>query len=177
MEKRITLVQTVATAGVFSAISFWYGFMFGRESSRKELSQLIEDLRRGNPTPPPHIYHFRVNRNLEVSVSDHLQTCFLQNPLGAASYHLQTTFYSFSSISQQLVQLRATLICNASGFQRFYQIVSHQMIGIFLWLIQGSSRREISKFHCFLDMMDISVPHMDPFLLRLGSEVDNVGGL
>ncbi|XP_058755257.1 uncharacterized protein LOC131628438 [Vicia villosa] len=47
MEKRITLVQTVATAGVFSAISFWYGFMFGRESSRKELSHLIEDLRRG----------------------------------------------------------------------------------------------------------------------------------
>nr|XP_004515462.1 uncharacterized protein LOC101510790 [Cicer arietinum]XP_027186663.1 uncharacterized protein LOC101510790 [Cicer arietinum]XP_027186664.1 uncharacterized protein LOC101510790 [Cicer arietinum]XP_027186665.1 uncharacterized protein LOC101510790 [Cicer arietinum]XP_027186666.1 uncharacterized protein LOC101510790 [Cicer arietinum] len=56
MEKRITLLQTVATAGVFSAVSFWYGFMFGRESSRKELSQLIEDLRRGNPTspPPPH---------------------------------------------------------------------------------------------------------------------------
>ncbi|KAL5064215.1 hypothetical protein RYX36_025952 [Vicia faba] len=54
MEKRITLVQTVATAGVFSAISFWYGFMFGRESSRKELSHLIEDLRRANPTPPPH---------------------------------------------------------------------------------------------------------------------------
>ncbi|KAK2356421.1 putative membrane lipoprotein [Trifolium repens] len=53
MEKKITLVQTVATAGVFSAISFWYGFMFGRESSRKELSHLIEDLRRGNPTPPP----------------------------------------------------------------------------------------------------------------------------
>ncbi|WJX89270.1 hypothetical protein P8452_71281 [Trifolium repens] len=48
MEKKITLVQTVATAGVFSAISFWYGFMFGRESSRKELSHLIEDLRRDN---------------------------------------------------------------------------------------------------------------------------------
>ncbi|RYR29132.1 hypothetical protein Ahy_B01g053443 isoform B [Arachis hypogaea] len=40
MEKKLTLLQTVATAGVFSAISFWYGFMFGRESSRKELSQL-----------------------------------------------------------------------------------------------------------------------------------------
>ncbi|KEH31590.1 hypothetical protein MtrunA17_Chr4g0055291 [Medicago truncatula] len=54
MEKKITLVQTVATAGVFSAISFWYGFMFGRESSRKELSHLIEELRSGNPPPPPH---------------------------------------------------------------------------------------------------------------------------
>ncbi|RYR29131.1 hypothetical protein Ahy_B01g053443 isoform A [Arachis hypogaea] len=50
MEKKLTLLQTVATAGVFSAISFWYGFMFGRESSRKELSQLIEDLRNGNPS-------------------------------------------------------------------------------------------------------------------------------
>ncbi|KAL4199622.1 hypothetical protein AMTRI_Chr03g145820 [Amborella trichopoda] len=45
MEKRFTLFQTVAAAGVFSAISFWYGFMFGRESSRKELSGLIEELR------------------------------------------------------------------------------------------------------------------------------------
>ncbi|KEH33892.1 hypothetical protein MtrunA17_Chr3g0099731 [Medicago truncatula] len=54
MEKKITLVQTVATASVFSAISFWYGFMFGRESSRKELSHLIEELRSGNPPPPPH---------------------------------------------------------------------------------------------------------------------------
>ncbi|KAG4933257.1 hypothetical protein AAZX31_17G145500 [Glycine max] len=54
MEKKMTLVQTIATAGVFSAISFWYGFMFGRESSRKELSQLIEDLRHGGEnTPPP----------------------------------------------------------------------------------------------------------------------------
>ncbi|KAM7491136.1 hypothetical protein LguiA_034057 [Lonicera macranthoides] len=57
MEKAFTLVQTIATAGVFSAVSFWYGFMFGRESSRKELGDLIENLRRGNPdssTPPPH---------------------------------------------------------------------------------------------------------------------------
>ncbi|CAJ1943199.1 unnamed protein product [Sphenostylis stenocarpa] len=53
MEKKLTLVQTIATAGVFSAISFWYGFMFGRESSRKELSHLIEDLRRGNPPSSP----------------------------------------------------------------------------------------------------------------------------
>ncbi|KAE9607411.1 hypothetical protein Lalb_Chr09g0329711 [Lupinus albus] len=51
MEKKLTLVQTIATATVFSAVSYWYGFMFGRESSRKELSQLIEDLRRDNPTP------------------------------------------------------------------------------------------------------------------------------
>ncbi|KAG5028399.1 hypothetical protein AAZX31_05G065800 [Glycine max] len=52
MEKKITLVQTIATAGVFSAISFWYGFMFGRESSRKELSDLIQDLRHGGGNPP-----------------------------------------------------------------------------------------------------------------------------
>ncbi|CAA7406731.1 unnamed protein product [Spirodela intermedia] len=48
MEKKLTLVQTVFTAGVFSAVSFWYGFMFGRESARKELGGLIEDLRRGD---------------------------------------------------------------------------------------------------------------------------------
>ncbi|KAL4602264.1 uncharacterized protein LOC142613766 [Castanea sativa] len=48
MEKSFTLIQTIATAGAFSAISFWYGFMFGRESSRKELGELIESLRRGN---------------------------------------------------------------------------------------------------------------------------------
>ncbi|KAK8983791.1 hypothetical protein V6N11_009576 [Hibiscus sabdariffa] len=38
----------VATAGVFSAVSCWYGFMFGRESARKELGDLIESLRRDN---------------------------------------------------------------------------------------------------------------------------------
>ncbi|POO03112.1 hypothetical protein TorRG33x02_011730 [Trema orientale] len=57
MEKSFTLVQTVVTAGVFSAVSLWYGFMFGRESARKELGNLIEELRRGNPDPnppPPH---------------------------------------------------------------------------------------------------------------------------
>ncbi|PON47159.1 hypothetical protein PanWU01x14_246680 [Parasponia andersonii] len=57
MEKSFTLVQTVVTAGVFSAVSLWYGFMFGRESARKELGDLIEELRRGNPNPnppPPH---------------------------------------------------------------------------------------------------------------------------
>ncbi|KAK9984842.1 hypothetical protein SO802_034367 [Lithocarpus litseifolius] len=48
MEKSFTLIQTIASAGAFSAISFWYGFMFGRESSRKELGELIESLRRGN---------------------------------------------------------------------------------------------------------------------------------
>ncbi|OIW10327.1 hypothetical protein TanjilG_28078 [Lupinus angustifolius] len=53
MEKKFTLVQTIATATVFSAVSFWYGFMFGRESSRKDLSQLIQDLRRANPNPNP----------------------------------------------------------------------------------------------------------------------------
>ncbi|KAL5724128.1 hypothetical protein ACHQM5_007429 [Ranunculus cassubicifolius] len=52
IEKSFTLVQTVAAAGVFSAVSFWYGFMFGRESARKELGNVIEDLRRGNPTAP-----------------------------------------------------------------------------------------------------------------------------
>ncbi|XP_071730855.1 uncharacterized protein [Rutidosis leptorrhynchoides] len=49
MEKRFTLIQTVATAGLFSAVSFWYGFMIGRETSRKELGELIADLRRSNP--------------------------------------------------------------------------------------------------------------------------------
>ncbi|KAK9068053.1 hypothetical protein SSX86_012164 [Deinandra increscens subsp. villosa] len=83
MAKSFTLIQTVATAGLFSAVSFWYianpnstnflfhsrfllinrlllryGFMFGRETSRKELGDLIADLRRGNPdsssSNPPH---------------------------------------------------------------------------------------------------------------------------
>ncbi|KAI7743400.1 hypothetical protein M8C21_014027 [Ambrosia artemisiifolia] len=49
MLKRFTLIQTVATAGLFSAVSFWYGFMIGRETSRKELGDLIADLRRTNP--------------------------------------------------------------------------------------------------------------------------------
>ncbi|XP_021689661.2 uncharacterized protein LOC110671485, partial [Hevea brasiliensis] len=54
-EKTFTVIQTVATAGLFSAVSFWYGFMFGREPARKELSDLIEDRRRGNSTStPPH---------------------------------------------------------------------------------------------------------------------------
>ncbi|KAF8027272.1 hypothetical protein BT93_E0244 [Corymbia citriodora subsp. variegata] len=48
MEKTFTLLHTVATAGVFSAISFWYGFMFGRESARKELGDLIDGLRRNS---------------------------------------------------------------------------------------------------------------------------------
>lgn len=50
--KKLTLVQTVAAAGVFSAISFWYGFMFGRESARRELGGIIDDLRcrSSNPT-------------------------------------------------------------------------------------------------------------------------------
>ncbi|XP_031484232.1 uncharacterized protein LOC116253526 [Nymphaea colorata] len=51
MEKRFSLIQTLAAAGVFSAVSFWYGFMFGRESARKELGGLIERLRSGNPSP------------------------------------------------------------------------------------------------------------------------------
>ncbi|KAM5584294.1 hypothetical protein ABKV19_003922 [Rosa sericea] len=56
MEKAFSLVQTIAVATVFSAVSGWYGFMFGRESARKELGSLIEDLRRQNPNsdPPPH---------------------------------------------------------------------------------------------------------------------------
>uniref|UniRef100_A0A0E0Q2M8 Uncharacterized protein n=1 Tax=Oryza rufipogon TaxID=4529 RepID=A0A0E0Q2M8_ORYRU len=50
--KKITLLQTVAFAGVFSAVSCWYGFMFGRESARRELGGIIEDLRSsgGNQT-------------------------------------------------------------------------------------------------------------------------------
>ncbi|CBI33978.3 uncharacterized protein LOC117932494 [Vitis riparia] len=54
MAKGFTLIQTVATAGVFSAVSFWYGFMIGRESARKELSELIEDLRRQIPDSSSH---------------------------------------------------------------------------------------------------------------------------
>ncbi|CDP13431.1 unnamed protein product [Coffea canephora] len=55
-KKSFTLLQTVATAAVFSAVSGWYGFMFGRESARKELNDLIEGLRRSNsehPSSPP----------------------------------------------------------------------------------------------------------------------------
>ncbi|KAG8382457.1 hypothetical protein BUALT_Bualt05G0079200 [Buddleja alternifolia] len=51
-KKSFSLLHTVATAGVFSAVSFWYGFMFGRESARKELGHLIETLRRSNSDPP-----------------------------------------------------------------------------------------------------------------------------
>ncbi|XP_051144607.1 uncharacterized protein LOC127260742 [Andrographis paniculata] len=51
MQKGFTLVQTVGTAGIFSAVSFWYGFMFGRESARKELEELIEKLRRSSSPP------------------------------------------------------------------------------------------------------------------------------
>ncbi|KAL9242733.1 hypothetical protein vseg_016704 [Gypsophila vaccaria] len=55
MERKFSLLHTVATAGLFSAVSFWYGFMFGRESARKELGDLIEDLRRSNSSSsPPH---------------------------------------------------------------------------------------------------------------------------
>ncbi|KAK1324722.1 hypothetical protein QJS10_CPA01g02852 [Acorus calamus] len=55
MEKRFTLIQTMAAAGVFSTVSFWYGFMFGRESARKELGGLIEDLRQvGEGQDPNH---------------------------------------------------------------------------------------------------------------------------
>ncbi|KAL9276009.1 hypothetical protein AKJ16_DCAP07104 [Drosera capensis] len=45
MDRKFTLIQTVATASVFSVVSGWYGFMFGRESARKELEGLIEELR------------------------------------------------------------------------------------------------------------------------------------
>ncbi|KAL9167156.1 hypothetical protein ABFS82_05G077300 [Erythranthe guttata] len=55
MQKSFTLIQTVATAGVFSAVSFWYGFMFGRESSRKELGDLIDTLRRPTSASTEHL--------------------------------------------------------------------------------------------------------------------------
>jgi len=45
MTKTLTLTQAISVAGVFSAVSFWYGFMFGRESARKELGSKIEELR------------------------------------------------------------------------------------------------------------------------------------
>ncbi|KAF5735107.1 hypothetical protein HS088_TW15G00607 [Tripterygium wilfordii] len=56
MTKSVTLIQTIAFAGLFSGAAFWYGFVIGRESSRKELGDLIEDLRRGNSasSPPSH---------------------------------------------------------------------------------------------------------------------------
>ncbi|KAH0642959.1 hypothetical protein KY289_033933 [Solanum tuberosum] len=41
MQKGFTLLQTIAISGVFSAVSGWYGFMFGRESARKELGGLL----------------------------------------------------------------------------------------------------------------------------------------
>ncbi|XP_051199346.1 uncharacterized protein [Lolium perenne] len=49
--KKLTLLQTVAAAGVFSAVSCWYGFMFGRESARRELGGIIDDLRSSSTTP------------------------------------------------------------------------------------------------------------------------------
>ncbi|KAK8456206.1 hypothetical protein SEVIR_4G291600v4 [Setaria viridis] len=48
--KKLTLLQTVAAAGVFSAVSCWYGFMFGRESARRELGGIIDDLRKSTTT-------------------------------------------------------------------------------------------------------------------------------
>ncbi|KAL6603484.1 hypothetical protein ACP70R_043845 [Stipagrostis hirtigluma subsp. patula] len=51
--KKLTLLQTVAAAGVFSAVSFWYGFMFGRESARRELGGIIDDLRSNRPSTTP----------------------------------------------------------------------------------------------------------------------------
>ncbi|CAF2130116.1 unnamed protein product [Brassica rapa subsp. trilocularis] len=56
MQPSFSLIQTVAISGVFSAVSCWYGFMFGRESARKELGGLIEELRRGGPdsSSPPN---------------------------------------------------------------------------------------------------------------------------
>ncbi|XP_060207485.1 uncharacterized protein LOC132635211 [Lycium barbarum] len=56
MQKSFTLLQTVAISGVFSAVSGWYGFVFGRESARKDLEGLIETLRNSNSntlSPPP----------------------------------------------------------------------------------------------------------------------------
>ncbi|TVT97574.1 hypothetical protein EJB05_40966 [Eragrostis curvula] len=51
--KKLTLLQTVTAAGVFSAVSFWYGFMFGRESARRELGGIIDDLRSNRSTTTP----------------------------------------------------------------------------------------------------------------------------
>jgi len=48
--KKLTLLQTVAAAGVFSAVSCWYGFMFGRESARRELGGIIDELRKSTTT-------------------------------------------------------------------------------------------------------------------------------
>ncbi|WVZ78499.1 hypothetical protein U9M48_026202 [Paspalum notatum var. saurae] len=51
--KKLTLLQTVAAAGVFSAVSCWYGFMFGRESARRELGGIIDELRSKQSTTTP----------------------------------------------------------------------------------------------------------------------------
>ncbi|EPS63006.1 hypothetical protein M569_11783, partial [Genlisea aurea] len=49
-KKSFSLLQTVATAAVFSAISGWYGFMFGREAARQELAELVESLKNASAT-------------------------------------------------------------------------------------------------------------------------------
>ncbi|GFP80658.1 hypothetical protein PHJA_000209100 [Phtheirospermum japonicum] len=51
MQKNFTFLQTATFAGLFSTISCWYGFMFGRESARKELGDLIETLQHSNSDP------------------------------------------------------------------------------------------------------------------------------
>ncbi|KAF8096815.1 hypothetical protein N665_0301s0059 [Sinapis alba] len=57
MQRSFSLIQTVAISGVHTLCfrSRRYGFMFGRESARKELGGLIEELRRGgfDSSPPP----------------------------------------------------------------------------------------------------------------------------
>ncbi|KAF5729660.1 putative membrane lipoprotein [Tripterygium wilfordii] len=56
MTKSITLIQTIAFAGVFSGVSFWYGFVIGRESSEKSSEIWLKIFAVG--TPPP--------RNLQI---------------------------------------------------------------------------------------------------------------
>ncbi|KAK9672033.1 hypothetical protein RND81_01G169000 [Saponaria officinalis] len=41
MERKFSLLHIVATVDPFSAVFFWYGIMFGRESARKELGNLF----------------------------------------------------------------------------------------------------------------------------------------
>ncbi|KAL3497653.1 hypothetical protein ACH5RR_040385 [Cinchona calisaya] len=71
MQKNFTLLQTIATAAVFG----WYGFMFGWESARKELNDLVENLRRSNsdssfppPPPPPPQSYFPDRRNWNMDL-------------------------------------------------------------------------------------------------------------
>lgn len=41
----LSRLQYVTVVAGFSALSAWYGFMFGKESARKELADKVSDLK------------------------------------------------------------------------------------------------------------------------------------